>query len=131
MSYQQIILQGYIARSTGLKKTNNGRKYVELAMPVENGYGENKFTEWFKVQIWGVKATRLAEYLTKGQVVIVRGHLRFSTQEVDAVVDGKEKKLKIRHHSVIVDDLSFCESTKKKESGDVREEEAKQATDAA
>lgn len=36
------------------------------------GFGENKKTQWIKVSLWGERASKSAEYLTKGKQIVAK-----------------------------------------------------------
>ena len=42
---------------------------------VDQGWGDNKTTNWFRVAIWGERGGKLAPYIIKGQKVAVTGEL--------------------------------------------------------
>ena len=42
---------------------------------VDQGWGDNKTTNWFRVAIWGDRGGKLAPYIVKGQKVTVTGEL--------------------------------------------------------
>jgi single-strand DNA-binding protein len=44
-------------------------------MAVDDGFGDNKKTIWFRCSLWGKRAESLNQYLTKGQQVVVIGRL--------------------------------------------------------
>lgn len=42
---------------------------------VDQGWGDNKQTNWFRVAIWGDRGSKLAPYINKGEKVTVTGEL--------------------------------------------------------
>jgi single-strand DNA-binding protein len=42
---------------------------------VDQGWGDSKTTNWFRVAIWGDRGGKLAPYIVKGQKVTVTGEL--------------------------------------------------------
>lgn len=42
---------------------------------VDQGWGDNKSTNWFRVAIWGERGSKLAPYIVKGDKVTVTGEL--------------------------------------------------------
>ncbi len=42
---------------------------------VDQGWGDNKQTNWFRVAIWGERGGKLQQYITKGSKVAVTGEL--------------------------------------------------------
>jgi single-strand DNA-binding protein len=59
-----------------------------LNVPVANsvGYGDNQKTIWFRVAFWGNRATKIVDYLKKGQKVFISGELSFSEYEKDGAM---------------------------------------------
>lgn len=42
---------------------------------VDQGYGDSKQTNWFRVAIWGERGSKLAQYIKKGDKLAVTGEL--------------------------------------------------------
>lgn len=62
-----------VVRNTGQSEVAN------FSVAVKSGYGDREQTLWIDCSLWGKRAQSLAEYLTKGQQVVVSGEL--STRE--------------------------------------------------
>lgn len=61
-------------------KDINGKRLATFSVADKSGFGDNKQTNWFKVDIWdGLAKTNFVDYLKKGQQVMVVGEL--STRE--------------------------------------------------
>lgn len=54
---------------------SSGNALTKLSLPVDVGWGENKYTEWVKVTCFGGLAERCNEHLRKGSLVTVVGEL--------------------------------------------------------
>lgn len=68
-------------------KNINGKSLAEFSVADKSGFGDNKQTNWFKVNIWdGLAKTNFVDYLKKGQQVMVVGELTFREH------NGKEYK---------------------------------------
>lgn len=71
-----LTLVGRITRDAELRYTNEDAKQVcNFNMAVDDGFGDNKKTIWFRCSLWGKRAESLNQYLTKGQQVVVIGRL--------------------------------------------------------
>ena len=75
MSYHTIILQGRLTKEPEMKYTKEGKAVCSLNVAVNDGYGDNKKTIWFRVTCWEKIAEAMNSYAVKGQEVIVEGKL--------------------------------------------------------
>jgi single-strand DNA-binding protein len=75
MSYHTIILQGRLTKEPDMKYTKDGKAVCSLNVAVNDGYGDNKKTIWFRVTCWEKTAEAMNSYAVKGQEVIVEGRL--------------------------------------------------------
>jgi len=48
---------------------------TNFSCAVDQGWGDRKTTNWFRVAIWGERGTKLAQYINKGEKVTVTGEL--------------------------------------------------------
>lgn len=62
-------------------RTVRDNKVTSFNLAVDQGYGENKTTNWFRVSAWGKKGEGAAPWLKKGGVITVVGELEFDTYE--------------------------------------------------
>lgn len=74
---QQIIISGRIGADAVIRTTQNGDKVTTFNVAADQGYGEAKETNWFRVSVWGKKGAGAQPYLLKGGVVTVVGELEF------------------------------------------------------
>ena len=56
--------------------TTNGKARLNISIAVNDGYGDNQYTSYFDVVVWGKTAENIKPYLGKGKQICVRGHLR-------------------------------------------------------
>ena len=77
--------QARIGRDAELRHTGKS-SVCNIPLAFNGGYGENKFTTWIEVSIWGKQAEGLAQYLTKGKSVVVT--LKDLKQETFTKQDG-------------------------------------------
>tara|TARA_R110002167_G_scaffold105630_1_gene271572 strand:+ start:764 stop:1168 length:405 start_codon:yes stop_codon:yes gene_type:complete len=68
-----IILTGRLVRDPETRTTGRGTTVVNLTVPVDSGYGDNKTTTWWKVALFGKRAETAAQHLAKGRWVTVTG----------------------------------------------------------
>lgn len=81
MSFNKIIIVGYLGRDPELKHTPQGTAVCKFSVATterrKNAQGEpEETTTWFRVTVWGRQAELANEYLSKGRQVYVEGRLR-------------------------------------------------------
>lgn len=99
-----ILIRGRLGNEPELRYTKDGQAVTNLSLAVEQGYGDNKRTEWVRVAIWGDKQAEAANtWLSKGDLVAVysesfrinayaaqdgsiRGQLEVSARRVDYII---------------------------------------------
>lgn len=81
---QQITISGRIGKDAETRDTQGGT-VTSFNVAVDQGYGDRKSTNWFRVSSWGKKGAGAAPYLLKGGVVTVIGELEFGEY------DGKQQ----------------------------------------
>jgi single-strand DNA-binding protein len=68
-----ICITGRLPRDCEPKKLQSGTAVTEFTVPYDVGYGDKKSTVWAKCALFGTRAEKLAQYLTKGTTVMVTG----------------------------------------------------------
>jgi single-strand DNA-binding protein len=64
---------GRITRDAELRTTNSGISVSSFTVACNNGYGDNKRTDFVKIALFGKRADGLNEHLTKGTALTVEG----------------------------------------------------------
>lgn len=71
---------GNLGRDAELKFTASQEAYLNFSVAETVGYGKNAETQWVNCTIWGKRAeSKIAEYLLKGQSVVVFGEAKVRT----------------------------------------------------
>lgn len=78
---KSIVIAGRLGKDAELRRTQNGDPVLGFNVAVDDGYGQNKRTLWFRCSVWGKRAEALADHLKKGSAVAVAGDL--STDEYE------------------------------------------------
>jgi single-strand DNA-binding protein len=68
-----ICITGSLPRDCETKRTQTGTAITEFTVPYDVGFGDRKQTVWAKCSLFGKRAETLAQYLTKGTMVMVTG----------------------------------------------------------
>jgi single-strand DNA-binding protein len=81
MSFNKIIIVGYLGRDPELKHTPQGTAVCKFPVATtekrKNANNEaEEITTWFRVTTWGRQAELASEYLSKGRQVYIEGRLR-------------------------------------------------------
>lgn len=56
--------------------TPNGKARLNISIAVNDGYGDNQYTSYFDVVVWGKTAENIKPYLGKGKQICIKGRLR-------------------------------------------------------
>ena len=56
--------------------TENGKARLNISIAVNDGYGDNQYTSYFDVVVWGKTAENIKPYLGKGKQLCINGRLR-------------------------------------------------------
>ena len=82
---------GYLGRNADLRQGDTPAKSVaNFSVAVNVGFGEKKRTLWIGCAIWGERAEKLAQYLTKGSAVTVSGDVDLRQYEKKDKTSGAE-----------------------------------------
>ncbi|CAH5463176.1 TPA: single-stranded DNA-binding protein [Enterobacter roggenkampii] len=106
MSINVICASGNIGKDAEQRWTNNQKCVASFSLPVRQGYGEREKTSWVKCILFGAKAEKLPQYLTKGTKVTVTGE--FVMEEWTDQNGGKRSQ-----PVIIVIDIDFGSSGNK------------------
>lgn len=71
-----VSLIGRTTADLELRYTPNGKAVAKVGLAVNDGFGENKRTSFFTVQLWGKTAENAEKYVKKGSQIGVSGSLR-------------------------------------------------------
>lgn len=99
----KVILMGRLTKDPELRRTGNQTPVCTFSIAVDNGYGENKHTDFINCVAWNKTAEFVSNYFTKGKMIIVIGRISTRSWETQ---DGK----KAYATEVIVSEVSFGES---------------------
>lgn len=76
-----VVLMGRLTRDPELRETASGTHVCGFSVAVDNGYGENKKTDFINCVAWKGTADFVSRYFTKGQMIALTG--RISTRTWD------------------------------------------------
>lgn len=105
----KAILMGRLTREPELRHTGSGTAVCSFTVAVDNGYGEDKKTDFISCVAWNKSAEFVEKYFTKGRMIIVVGRIQTRTWEGQ---DGKKNYAT----DVVASEVSFGESKKNTDS---------------
>lgn len=79
----RVHLIGRVAKDFEVKATPKGTSGCMFTIAVDDGYGENKRTNWPQIVVWGKAADNCGKYLHKGSKVAISGKLQTRDYERD------------------------------------------------
>ena len=71
----KFIATGNITKDAELRYTANDKAYSKFCIANNEGYGDNKKTNFFNCTLWGKSAENLNRFLVKGQKVLITGRI--------------------------------------------------------
>lgn len=97
---QTIMITGRVGGDAETRQAGSGT-VTNFSCAVDQGWGDKKVTNWFRVAIWGERGKKLEPYIKKGEKVAVTGHLiigeyngkpqyEVRANDVDCFMSGKK-----------------------------------------
>ena len=78
---QSIFITGRLGKDAELRSTQNGDQVCSFNLAVDQGWGDRKTTNWFRVSYWGKRGAGIQPYLLKGTQLAVQGDLEIGEWE--------------------------------------------------
>ena len=82
----KVILMGRLTRDPELRHTGKGTPVTTFSIAIDNGYGDNKRTDFVNCLAWNKTAEFVTKYFAKGKMIIVIGRITTRSWETQ---DGK------------------------------------------
>ena len=79
----KFIGSGRLAKEPECRYTQSGKCYCTFPLAMDDGYGEKKKTTFITIKVWEKMAETCANYLIKGQAVLVEGRIDVRSYEKD------------------------------------------------
>lgn len=77
----KVILIGNITKELELRKTTTNKSVIEFSIAINDGYGDQKTTDYINITAWEKLAERIATYCRKGHKICVEGKIKTDTYE--------------------------------------------------
>ena len=94
---------GRLTRDPEMRHTNSGTPVTTFSIAIDNGYGDNKRTDFVNCLAWNKTAEFVTKYFTKGKMIIVIGRISTRSWETQ---DGKRAYAT----EVVAKEVSFGET---------------------
>lgn len=102
MSVNTVTIHGNLGDNPELKTSQSGKTYCHLSIATEDGWGENKKTNWHRCTAFGKPAELISKYVSKGDEIVIQGSIDYSQH------DGKY------FTSILISGFSFCRNKQNK-----------------
>src|SRR3546814_2589868 len=86
---QTITVTGGVGRDAELRFTQRGDQVCSFNVGVNQGYGDKKSTNWYRVSLWGKRGESLQPYLLKGVKVAISGEFETSDRSEEQTSELK------------------------------------------
>ena len=109
----KVIISGNLIKDMEVKVSKNDVNIGKFTVAVDNGYGENKNTQYYPVILFGKRVETLQKYLLKVTKVIVDGQIDYKS-----ILEDDEKTWK-NYFQIIANDIDivkFVELQEEKKS---------------
>jgi single-strand DNA-binding protein len=117
--YINITVVGNLGKDPEIRSTGSGKKVASFSVAVDQGFGDNKRTEWVNIIAWEKLAELTEKYLKKGKTIALSGTLQTSSW------DDKQSGQKKYKTEVVARDITFLDT--RSDSG-TRQERSAPAT---
>jgi single-strand DNA-binding protein len=75
MSINVLTISGNCGADMEVRATPAGKYIGQVNLAVKSGYGQHEKTAWVTCKVLGERASKLAQYITKGSMITVTGSL--------------------------------------------------------
>lgn len=100
----KVILMGRLTKDPELRHTGKGTPVTTFSIAIDNGYGDNKRTDFINCLAWNKTAEFVTKYFAKGKMIIIADG-RISTRSWETQ-DGKRAYAT----EVVANEVSFGET---------------------
>lgn len=85
MAINIFTASGNVGSDMEVRFTPNNKAIGTFSLPVKSGWGENEKTSWVSCKMFGERAQKLAQHITKGTKLTVTGSFVFDEWENNGV----------------------------------------------
>jgi len=77
----QATLVGRLGKDPETRATSKGTIIASVGVATEQGYGDNRTTEWVTCKVWGKSGSAFAEHARKGATMAFAGKVEIERWE--------------------------------------------------
>jgi single-strand DNA-binding protein len=100
-----VLVIGRLTRDPDVYDGKEGKKIVKMTVACDDGFGDNKKTNYIPVTVFGKTAEFIANYVGRGRLVCVEGKIQTGTYE-------KQDGTKVKTFDVIADRVNALDRAK-------------------
>jgi len=79
VSFNRVVLAGNLTRDPELRSTQEGVPVANFSIAVNRVRSKREAVDFFNVSCWRELGERVANYMKKGDPIVVEGHLQYRT----------------------------------------------------
>ena len=106
----KVILMGRLTREPELRHLETDKSVCGFTIAIDNGYGDNKRTDFVNCVAWNKTAEFISKYFAKGKMIIVIGRITTRSWETQ---DGHKRYVT----EVIANEVNFGETKAARQTG--------------
>lgn len=106
----KVILMGRLTREPELRHLEMDKSVCGFTIAIDNGYGDNKRTDFVNCVAWNKTAEFISKYFAKGKMIIVIGRIATRSWETQ---DGHKRYVT----EVIANEVNFGETKAARQTG--------------
>ena len=106
----KVILMGRLTREPELRHLETDKSVCGFTIAIDNGYGDNKRTDFVNCVAWNKTAEFISKYFAKGKMIIVIGRIATRSWETQ---DGHKRYVT----EVIANEVNFGETKAARQTG--------------
>ncbi len=114
MNLNKVILIGRLTRNPELTYSGENTAICNFSIATNRVFGDKKEVEYHNVVAFGKAAENISEYMGKGNLIMVEGHLKTSSWEKDG-----ERRYRTQ---IVVERVQFGPKQVEEEQGDQNDE---------
>jgi single-strand DNA-binding protein len=99
MAINIFTASGNVGSDMEVRTTQNGKHVGTFSLPVKSGWGENEKVSWVSCKMFGERAQKLAQHITKGTKLTITGSFVLDEWEKDGVKHSRP--------CILVNDFDF------------------------
>lgn len=114
--YQKIVVVGRLGRDPEMRYMPDGTAVTSFSIATDRRWTDKSTgqpvseTTWFRVSVWGRQAETANQYMTKGQMVLVEGHLRPDPQTGNPRIFTRQDGSMGTSYEITADNFRFLSS---------------------